>query len=62
MTVRQALRIALQEMGKSVRGTGCGIREELSEERRSRAIAAAKVLWPKVYGRPFDDSDLFNYF
>lgn len=58
MTKKEAIQILIKEAGNNMRGVGCGVRDEISNERRERAREAARVVWKTVYGYQPDDNDL----
>lgn len=60
MTKREATRIMMEFAGRHIAGTGTGIGPERRPEDRELARAAARVLWPAVYGWPADDGSLSN--
>lgn len=57
MTIRRATTVLIRQAARAFIGDGCGIRSGLSAVERDELQQAIEIVWPRVYGRPMDDSE-----
>lgn len=60
MTFPGAVRVLMSAAARDVAGTSCGIRQELTEERRETVREAWIVAFRRINKRDPDHSDLWN--
>jgi len=61
VTKGAALATLIEEAGRSVAGSGVGIREALTEKRRDETARAMVRLWEEGYGYPPDRYSLARW-
>lgn len=60
MSKRQALETLISNAAANVAGAGCGIRAEVTNEKRTEVANAILVLWKDVYNYPPDEGFFRN--
>jgi hypothetical protein len=60
VTTTEAVRILIKHAARDVAGQGCGLRNELSEQDRTKVREAVCKLYRSVYGFDASFSDLRN--
>lgn len=60
MTTKTAVRILIRHAAANIRGTGQGIRPEITDKERAEVREAVRCVYKTAEGREMDDGDQFN--